>query len=96
MCLLAKRAKTTIVPNSLLQTVRHPNPIFNSQPCKEFNFRGRPTLPNYLVHLCECGAKELRIVSRCGGVLSILHKVPSDLVDILLIEMNAAELRLKS
>jgi hypothetical protein len=47
--LLAQRAKTTIRPPSLSQTVGDPNSILIDKPSEQLNLWRRPRLPNRLV-----------------------------------------------
>jgi hypothetical protein len=48
--LLAKRAKPTILPVTLPQTVRCPKPILEGQPSMVLRLWGSPSFPNNLVH----------------------------------------------
>jgi hypothetical protein len=47
--LLAKGARTAIIPTAPSQTIRHPNPILQSEPSVVLGLWGGPSFPNNLV-----------------------------------------------
>jgi hypothetical protein len=49
-CLLEEGAQSTIVPSTLLQSIRHSKLILPSKPSMIFDFRWCPSFPNNFVH----------------------------------------------
>jgi hypothetical protein len=63
--LLAKWAKSTILPSSPFEAVRRPNPIRDCEPHEELDLGSCPNLPHHLVEACKRGTKKLCVIS--GG-----------------------------
>jgi hypothetical protein len=63
--LLAKRAKTVIVPTSPLIFIRRSKPIIHGKTSKEFDFWRSPSLPNHFVEASASSPEELPVVGDC-------------------------------
>jgi hypothetical protein len=75
--LLAKGAKSTIWPSTLLKSIGRPKTVLNGKSSVVFGRGGRPSIQYQGIHVGENKAKELKLVSRQSGIKSIIHKLPN-------------------
>jgi hypothetical protein len=80
LSLLAKWEKDTIVSTSLLEVIRRPKTILDSQPREHLIFWLCPSFPNYLAHASLGGSEKLRIVGQGYSVSTTSREVPNNCV----------------
>jgi hypothetical protein len=69
--LLAKGAKPTIFPSTLLQSMRCPKSILKNKPCMVLYFWRRLSFLNKLIHARFNMVKELQLVNGSRKILPI-------------------------